>query len=1217
MKETPEQTDTVPSGCPFTGFGSSKYHPMNRKFMKLKNYQNGQEFVDTLCNQAHEDTPCQPKHCGGSVMFPRSPEHQDRPRGTPRSQEVLLQEAKEFIDGYYRSMNRPPSGFHQARWEQIQAEVAKTGTYQLTTQELTYGAKMAWRNAYRCIGRIQWNKLTLFDARSVTTAGQMFDAICNHIKYTTNKGNLRSAITVFPQRTDGKHDYRVWNMQLVSYAGYRNEDGTITGDPANVEFTEVCQKLGWKSPKGRFDILPIVVSAGGQDPEFFDIPEDVILRIHISHPKYPWFKDMGLQWYALPAVSGMMFDCGGIEFCACPFSGWYMSTEVAARDLCDPQRYNMLEPIAKNMGLDTSNYRNLWKDQALVEANLAVLHSYQEANVTIVDHHTAADSFMKFMENEQRLRGGCPADWVWIVPPMSGSVTPVFHQEMSRYIVKPTYSYQVQAWKTHNWKKRDGSEAVRKQQRKFHFKEIAGAVQFASQLFGEALSRRVKATILYATETGKSETYANMLGQVFSHAFNAQVMCMDDYDIVDLEHEGLLLVVTSTFGNGDAPENGEIFFKALQNMAEEYHLMMSSTNTLDSVPDIKKPFNPAQRIVPVGQFARSQSTPKGMSVTEPLSKAVQNMSVPNTPDRTGQNGDWQRWPSVYSEAPAGSLANVRFAVFALGSSAYPKYCQFGKDVDSLLGHLSGERIEPVACGDELNGQEQSFKEWAADVFKAACDAFCLESDSVMARATERLNSDKAASPDAVRLMQTHTADDLVPGLGRCHGRQLISCTAKHARMVHEKDTGRSTINVSVTSGGNPSKLKFKPGDHLAVFPRNRQEIVNAIRRRLIRCPEGPVELQVMRKVTTPLGVDKRWEAHQRLPRTTVTDMLTWYMDVTTPPTPNMLRMMAAMATDENEQTKLKLLATNGEAYEEWKFTNWPNLAETLAEFPSIEADGPFILCNLPLMQARAYSISSAPDYRPDEVQLTVAVVQYHTRGGQGPLHYGVCSNYLNEIEEGDRIICYFRNAPSFHMPENKSDPIMMIGPGTGVAPFRSFWEQRHHEKRRAPEGTKFGPMTLFFGGRSRAMDLYAEEKKDMMQDGVLTKCHLALSRQPGVPKTYVQDQLMEQHEDVLECLTNPNGHIYVCGDCTMAHDVYLTLEKMLYTKAGMEPEQAKLYMEKMRDSNHYHEDIFGITLRTAEVTDKTRALISKKASMDKDTGADRLPKYRRDSIGVL
>lgn len=118
---------------------------------------------------------------------------------------------------------------------------------------------------------------------------------------------------------------------------------------------------------------------------------------------------MGLEWYALPAVSGMMLDVGGIEFPATPFSGWYMVTEIACRDLSDSNRYKVLEDVAQRMGLDTRSNTTLWKDLALAELTFSVLESFQKAGVTIVDHHTAAESFMKHLENEQRLRGGCPA----------------------------------------------------------------------------------------------------------------------------------------------------------------------------------------------------------------------------------------------------------------------------------------------------------------------------------------------------------------------------------------------------------------------------------------------------------------------------------------------------------------------------------------------------------------------------------------------------------------------------------------------------------------------------------------------------------------------------------------------------------------------------------------------------------------------------------------
>lgn len=118
---------------------------------------------------------------------------------------------------------------------------------------------------------------------------------------------------------------------------------------------------------------------------------------------------MALEWYALPAVSSMMLDVGGIEFPAAPFSGWYMVTEIASRDLCDGHRYNILPDVAARMNLDTRSNSTLWKDIALAEVTVSVLDSFQKAGVTIVDHHTAAESFMKHLENEQRLRGGCPA----------------------------------------------------------------------------------------------------------------------------------------------------------------------------------------------------------------------------------------------------------------------------------------------------------------------------------------------------------------------------------------------------------------------------------------------------------------------------------------------------------------------------------------------------------------------------------------------------------------------------------------------------------------------------------------------------------------------------------------------------------------------------------------------------------------------------------------
>ncbi|KAJ3625519.1 hypothetical protein MTP99_016084 [Tenebrio molitor] len=1023
-------------------------------------------------------------------------------RNELRTPQEVLKHAKDFLDQYFTSIRRASSPAHTSRWEQVQKEVNTTGTYQLTETELIYGAKLAWRNSVRCIGRIQWSKLQVFDCRYVTTTSGMFEALCNHIKYSTNKGNIRSAITIFPQRTDGRHDFRVWNPQLVSYAGYRQPDGSILGDPLNVEFTEVCLRLGWRGPGTRWDILPLLLSANGHDPDYFDIPSELILEIPLTHPTLDWFEDLGLKWYGLPAVSSMMFDVGGLQFTAAPFNGWYMSTEIGCRNMCDTHRLNMLEPVAQGMGLDTRTPVTLWKDKAMVEVNVAVLHSFQQKGVTIVDHHTASESFMKHLENEVRLRHGCPADWVWIVPPLSGSATPVFHQEMALYYLKPSYEYQEPAWKCHVWKKGRESGKSKKPRRKFHFKQIARAVKFTSKLFGRALSRRIKATILYATETGKSEGYAKKLVEIFGHAFNAQVYCMSDYDITNIEHEALLLVVTSTFGNGDPPENGEEFAKNL------YTLKLSE----NGIP----------------------------------------------------NGD----------------SKLRFAVFALGSSAYPNFCAFGKYVDNLLGELGGERLSKMASGDEMCGQEQAFRKWAPQIFKIACETFCLDDDDTILEATMSLESESLTS-QTVRFVASK-ADNITTALSKCHNKKVCSSRLLRRTNLHGEKSSRATLLLEFEND-----LPYNPGDHLGVYAINRPELVDKIMNRVkgVDDPDTPVELQLLKETHTNNGVLKTWTPHERLPTCSLKTLLSRFLDITTPPTPNLLQHFASIATDQEDQRKLELLATDSAAYEDWRHWRYPNLLEVLEEFPSVTPYAPLLIAQLSILQPRFYSISSSPLLHPDQVHLTVAVVVYKTQDGEGPVHYGVCSNYLQDVPVGEEVCLFVRGAPNFHLPNDPMKPIILIGPGTGIAPFRGFWQ---HRLAQVLANKKVGKIWLFFGCRTRELDLHKEEKTQMLTKGVLDKVFLALSREPNVPKTYVQDLALTEAAEIYRILVLEKGHFYVCGDCTMAEHVYQTLRNIIQKYGSMTEQQVEAYILSLRDENRYHEDIFGITLRTAEVHNRSR-----------------------------
>jgi nitric-oxide synthase, bacterial len=232
---------------------------------------------------------------------------------------------------------------------------------------------------------------------------------------------------------------RIRNDQLIRYAGYRAMDGSVVGDPAQVEFTRVCERFGWSGPGGAFDVLPLVIDAPSGPPHVMELPSDVVLEVPITHPQYPWFANLGLRWHAVPAIANMDLHIGGVTYTAAPFNGWYMGTEIGARNFGDVERYDLLPGIATRLGLDTSNERSLWRDRALVEINVAVLHSFTAAGVTITDHHTEASRFMLHLEREERAGRTVPGDWSWLVPPMSGSATQVFHRYYDETETSPAF----------------------------------------------------------------------------------------------------------------------------------------------------------------------------------------------------------------------------------------------------------------------------------------------------------------------------------------------------------------------------------------------------------------------------------------------------------------------------------------------------------------------------------------------------------------------------------------------------------------------------------------------------------------------------------------------------------------------------------------------------------------------------------------------------------
>ncbi|MCG6793958.1 nitric oxide synthase oxygenase [Geobacillus sp. YHL] len=350
--------------------------------------------------------------------------------------EQLMTKAEQFIIASYRELGKSEQEMRR-RLNEIRWEMEQTGTYRHTYEELSYGAKMAWRHSNRCIGRLFWQSLHVIDAREAVTEDEVFSYLFHHIEVATNGGKIRPTITIF--RPNG--EVRIWNHQLIRYAGYETEEGII-GDSSSLTFTRACEQLGWKGEKTPFDVLPLVIQVGSQKPVWTPIPKELVLEVPIEHPEFPWFRDLQLKWYAVPIISDMCLEIGGIRYMAAPFNGWYMGTEIGARNFADDYRYNMLPKVAFCMGLDTNSNASLWKDKALVELNIAVLYSYKKAGVSIVDHHTAARQFQLFEQQEKAAGRHVTGDWTWLIPPLSPATTHIFHRTYDNTTMLPNFFYQ-------------------------------------------------------------------------------------------------------------------------------------------------------------------------------------------------------------------------------------------------------------------------------------------------------------------------------------------------------------------------------------------------------------------------------------------------------------------------------------------------------------------------------------------------------------------------------------------------------------------------------------------------------------------------------------------------------------------------------------------------------------------------------------------------------
>ncbi|DAA77488.1 TPA_exp: NADPH--cytochrome P450 reductase [Trichophyton benhamiae CBS 112371] len=627
--------------------------------------------------------------------------------------------------------------------------------------------------------------------------------------------------------------------------------------------------------------------------------------------------------------------------------------------------------------------------------------------------------------------------------------------------------------------------------------------------------------IFYGSQTGTAEDYASRLAKEGSQRFGLKTMVADleDYDYACLDkfpEDKVAFFVLATYGEGEPTDNAVEFFQFI----------------------------------------------------------------------TGDDASFEDGGSPEDQP----LSKMRYVAFGLGNNTYEHYNAMVRIVDKALTKCGAKRIGDAGEGDDGAGtMEEDYLAWKEPMWKALAEEMGLEEREAIYEPTFSVieEADLNTESENVYLGEPNASHLKSRGQGPYNAHNpFLSPIVESRELFSVKD--RNCLHMEFDIKG--SQLNYQTGDHIAIWPTNAGQEVD----RFLKVFGLEEKRHTVIRVK-PIDVTAKVPFPQP---TTYDSVVRYYIETCGPVSRQFISQLAAFAPDEETKKKMIRIGEDKDVFSDKVSAFYFNIAQALQSF----TDKPFtavpfslLIEGIPKIQPRYYSISSSSIVQKEKISIT-AVVESLRVPGAGHVVKGVTTNYLLALKQkqhgepnpdpfgltyaisgprnkydGFHVPVHVRHS-NFKLPSDPSKPIIMVGPGTGVAPFRGFIQERVHQ---AEKGETVGPTILFYGCRKSTEDfLYKEEFEEVSKKlGDSFKLITAFSRETS-QKVYVQHRLKE-HAELVSDLLSKKANFYVCGDAAnMAREVNVVLGQILAEQRGLKPEKGEELVKHMRNTGSYQEDVW-------------------------------------------